>query len=305
MKLPCPVVRDLLPLYAEDMVESETRALIDNHLADCSECQQKLSEAKIGAVVPVDAAKPLLALKRQIRRRRWIAAIIAGLLVFVCVFTYDYRANSLKPIPWQDGLVEVLGVETRSYEDVYGGDPPEGRASTVEALVLKVDGRINGTQETYYAEDDGTNTAILQGFGRRADFAQNGLTPSNEMVICPVPDRLIYGYEAPQCILWGEPLNGGVEVLPRLALAYYVLFALVLTALAGLLWLLFRKRAWSWILRQVTFAPLSYAIAHLLLMGTSTTSFSLTRDFCSTALVAVALYALFSLSWHAWLQHKE
>ena len=37
MKLPCAVVRDLLPLYAEKMTESETQSLIEEHLQDCPE----------------------------------------------------------------------------------------------------------------------------------------------------------------------------------------------------------------------------------------------------------------------------
>ena len=39
MKLPCAVIRDLLPLYAEDMVEPETTDLIGRHLADCPACR--------------------------------------------------------------------------------------------------------------------------------------------------------------------------------------------------------------------------------------------------------------------------
>lgn len=44
MKLPCAVTRDLLPLYTEKMLESETTELVQAHLADCPGCRQKLSE---------------------------------------------------------------------------------------------------------------------------------------------------------------------------------------------------------------------------------------------------------------------
>ena len=79
MKIPCSVVRDLLPLYAEEMTEEETRTLVDEHLEECSECSQKLEEIKAAAAVPaentaVDTAKPLLALKKTINKRRWMTA---------------------------------------------------------------------------------------------------------------------------------------------------------------------------------------------------------------------------------------
>ena len=38
MKLPCAVVRDLLPLFAEKMTEPETQSLIEEHLKECPEC---------------------------------------------------------------------------------------------------------------------------------------------------------------------------------------------------------------------------------------------------------------------------
>ena len=44
MNIPCSVIRDLLPLYAEKMVESETENLVNEHLTDCSDCRKKLSE---------------------------------------------------------------------------------------------------------------------------------------------------------------------------------------------------------------------------------------------------------------------
>ncbi len=77
MKIPCAVVRDLLPLYAENMIEEETHALVDEHLEECPECSKKLEEIKAEAAAPaapaVDTAKPLLSLKKMINKRRWMS----------------------------------------------------------------------------------------------------------------------------------------------------------------------------------------------------------------------------------------
>ncbi|MBQ9197532.1 MAG: hypothetical protein IJ157_09890, partial [Clostridia bacterium] len=151
----------------------------------------------------------------------------------------------------------------------------------------------------------GTVTVLLQGFGRRSSFEQPAPLSEGEMVFYPVPDRLIYGFESPQALLWGEPLNGGVEVLPRLALAFYAILAVALCLVAGLLWFIFRKKPWSAILRQVFFAPVSYLAAHALILGRRTATFSLLRDFGGVLLLAAALYALLTLLWPVWLQHKK
>ena len=37
MKITCDIIRDLLPLYAEDMVSQDSKALVDDHLCGCDE----------------------------------------------------------------------------------------------------------------------------------------------------------------------------------------------------------------------------------------------------------------------------
>jgi hypothetical protein len=46
VKTECSIVRDLLPLYVEDMVSAETAQYIKTHLAECSECQRELADLK-------------------------------------------------------------------------------------------------------------------------------------------------------------------------------------------------------------------------------------------------------------------
>lgn len=307
MKLPCSVTRDLLPLYAEKMVESETEALITEHLADCQECCQKLSEIEVGAVKTVETTKPLKALKREIQKRRWFTAIIAALCVFVAVYAYFYHAGSMQSVPWKDGLVEVKGIESRPNEEVFGENAqPEDilQDPTIEVLVLRVDSRINGQRETMFKEDDGTSTLILEGWSSYRGSWSTAREYS-EAVFYPIPDRLIYVGGDQQKLLWGEPLNGGMKALPRLALVYYIIIAVVTATLSGLVWLLLRNRKHSWIVRQVFFAPVSYLAAHFLIKGAHTTSFFLDRDFFSIILIALALYTLLSLTWQIWLERKK
>ena len=64
MKTECSVVRDLLPLYVEDMVSEETAAYIGEHLETCEECKAELESLKGSAEIAVieeksDSAKPV------------------------------------------------------------------------------------------------------------------------------------------------------------------------------------------------------------------------------------------------------
>ena len=305
MKLPCAVVRDLLPLYAENMVETETRSLVEQHLSECPECRRKLAEPETEKVQPIETARPLQMLKKEIRKRRLYTAAIASLCVFIAVFSWFCRDSSMQPVPWEDGLIEVKGIEDRPYGEISGkdADASETDGPTAEVLVLHASGKISGTQQTTFMDDDGTATVILQGWTSQPHG--RGLAKDrSEMVLYPVPDRVIYSSGSQQELLWGEPMNGGVEVLPRLALGYYLILAAAMAALLGIGWLIFRKRKCGPILRQAFFAPVSYIIAHFLVMGSRTTSFFMARDFFCILLTAAAVYVLVTLSRLVRLQRK-
>lgn len=58
MKIDCNVIRDLLPLYAEDLVSEETAALVREHLQDCPACQAELDALTSGESLAAVEAKP-------------------------------------------------------------------------------------------------------------------------------------------------------------------------------------------------------------------------------------------------------
>ena len=319
MKLPCSVIHDLLPLYAENLVEPDTKDLVDQHLTECPDCQKRFSEIETSPETSVETVKPLQTLRKEIRKRRWYTAILAALCVFIVLFTYFFHTTSMNYVLWQDGLIEVAGVETINPAEYYSGEghlpindeaapvptiAPASTEQSCEALILKVSSFINGFEEHVVVEDDGTTTVIMQAFStnQRSDHQ----TPSYyESTYYPVPDRLIYGFGQGQVLLWGTPRDGGTAVLPRLALGYYLLIAAALAGLSGLLWAIFRKWDYSWILRQLFFAPVSYILSHILLKGTRTTSWFMEHDLLSILLVAIAVYAFLSIAWQIFLCRRK
>ena len=41
MKVPCSVIRDLLPLYHDSVCSPESCTLVEEHLKDCEACQEE------------------------------------------------------------------------------------------------------------------------------------------------------------------------------------------------------------------------------------------------------------------------
>ena len=84
MDISCDVIRDLLPLYAEDLTSKASNELIDSHLMGCDACSKQLGILKKNQVIPVDVE--VNSLKRvgdTIRRRRLLAVMtVLSIAVF-------------------------------------------------------------------------------------------------------------------------------------------------------------------------------------------------------------------------------
>lgn len=52
MKITCNVIRDLLPLYAENIANEDTRDLIEEHLKQCESCMKKLQQMEKTQTIP-------------------------------------------------------------------------------------------------------------------------------------------------------------------------------------------------------------------------------------------------------------
>lgn len=88
MDISCDVIRDLLPLYAEDMVSEDSKKLVDGHLCGCEGCLKELETLKKMETVPLET--DISSLKRvegAIRRRRILTVMAVMLTVAALVVT--------------------------------------------------------------------------------------------------------------------------------------------------------------------------------------------------------------------------
>ena len=54
MKLDCEVIRDLLPLYAEQMASPASTALVEEHLQTCEACRAELEQMRLPVPVQLE-----------------------------------------------------------------------------------------------------------------------------------------------------------------------------------------------------------------------------------------------------------
>lgn len=107
MKNECSIVRDILPLYLENMVSDETGAFVKEHLKDCPECTAELEALKAGQKIEkvstemrdsleAEVMKCMKAVRKKFRKKAYrVAAVIAGIFIIVCVLLHFFPVYRL------------------------------------------------------------------------------------------------------------------------------------------------------------------------------------------------------------------
>ena len=84
-EISCDVIRDILPLYASDVVSADTKELILEHLETCPECRHELELLQKDITIPIQKeAQPLKQVKRKINMAKikiTILSILGTLLI--------------------------------------------------------------------------------------------------------------------------------------------------------------------------------------------------------------------------------
>ena len=97
MKLPCELIRDLLPLYAEHLTSPETGQLIEEHLQSCPACRDELHSIRLPVPVQADAQAdaPLKQVHAALRKKQLLTTL-AAVLAVVCALALAVWMYSAK-----------------------------------------------------------------------------------------------------------------------------------------------------------------------------------------------------------------
>ena len=108
MKNECSIIRDLLPLYAENMVSDDTAAFVAEHLKSCEACRTEYEQIKKPKPIQKgNDAAPLQKLSHKLKLKR--IQTIALTAVFVIALLVSAFAVLGAPIyqPYSEGIVTI------------------------------------------------------------------------------------------------------------------------------------------------------------------------------------------------------
>lgn len=116
MKLPCEMVRDLLPLYHDGVCSEVSAALVGEHLKDCEDCRRVLKNIESEIEVPdmeKNAAKGLVSIKnewKKTRKRACLKGFGLAVLVFAVVIGTLFALTQWRWMPITTHGMEVAEI---------------------------------------------------------------------------------------------------------------------------------------------------------------------------------------------------
>lgn len=324
MNKTCSIVQDLLPLYEEDMLREQTKEFVDGHLAQCEACRAELAALKADVPSAPVNAQPLRSLKKQLRRKKFTAVLLAVTLALTLAAAGFAYLTAPQYLPYSETEWTVARAD--------GAVTAEGLAdlSGVESISVNLLTPVSGTEVTSTQEPDSgktvyfitawrtpldtwrgafdeakdapsaTNTA--ERMQREADTLQGALgkVESARTLFTLDTENCAAVYYSPNngqddVLLCGSR-DGGIISMPRLALGYYVLLSLALLIPLSIAFFLCRRKKAGKALGHLALIPACYLTGHLLVKGFVTTSYQMQRDFSLIVLTGALLYAAILLA---------
>lgn len=307
MKKECSIVRDLLPLYVEQMVSADTGVFVEEHLAECGDCQTEYERMKQPRSLDEDkrkaenreAAAPLVNLKQKLWRQKVKTALCTGLFV-VALFVSVFACLSI-PVYFPYG------------EDLFTIKDNGGESITItfdERVTdyLLVTDAYNCPEEVRNREErcyqiSAWYSLWSKWFSKRGEQSvtiQKGVTEEISVYYTSNDGR-------EDVCVYGEPItSGGVITLPRLVLGYYFVLAVVCTAVLLVIWFFVRRKAkGTAVIEKILLYPISYCVAHIIIAGHRPSIYAAQRDFLFIVLVSILIYSGALLARSIYRERKE
>lgn len=145
----CGIVKDLLPLYADDVCSIESKKLVTEHLAECDECCKELESYQLDVITGNAMEKDAVKKFRKKTERR-VAVKVISLILAVCIGVFGvvniyWYFGFRKPTEDLNGLANdymfAANDNTPTIDIILGENNPYG-IDTEKYEDLKFNGQI-------------------------------------------------------------------------------------------------------------------------------------------------------------------
>lgn len=266
----CNIIKDLLPLYEENLLSDESKIFVREHLKICPECENLLKDQ---IQIENKKSKPLDFVEKRIKKEsRYftlaILTLIGSILIFIVSylntprhFEYDkdlykvYKSNDIYTVEFSD---KVSGIDYTDTDD----------AIYLDAYTTKYDEFFNKERpkKSLTFHKDEKKTVLYQNH----ESMPKMVIGSGEVRQTLLP-RLIYGFYA------------------KLSIIGFVFLSLLIALIEK-----FKKKSISLPIKTIFLGfPLALFLGILAVKGINTASFYPTSDFKYILLLSLGIYLFF------------
>lgn len=147
----CKIIEDLLLNYSDDVLNPETKEIVEKHLKECKECKINLENIKSEKNNDNQKEKIEINYLKKLRRKTAIKSILIAILIVFIIFTiwYLYKLNIInnmakvyKEYENSDYYVETIFAEENQGRDnvLYNKKWRKGNKVKTEYGIVKEDG---------------------------------------------------------------------------------------------------------------------------------------------------------------------
>ena len=117
MKISCDVIRDLLPLYVEDMLSNDSKNIVDEHIEQCESCRDELKKLSgdevhscaVNQIENKSIYDSLNKIRKRISFKIQITVLISVIFTaIVAVGAWDYYDNHRIYMPYKEAKIKTL-----------------------------------------------------------------------------------------------------------------------------------------------------------------------------------------------------
>ncbi len=122
----CGVIKDLLPLYADEVCSADSKEIVEEHIASCADCKQELEDYRYNTGLPqVKADEAFKSFKKRMSIKTIVTVAVCLALslaltfgvyyvMFEQLYVVEYSPDLLRVEKTEDGGIKV-NVNTDNY----------------------------------------------------------------------------------------------------------------------------------------------------------------------------------------------
>lgn len=271
MENKCKIIEDLLPLYVEDMLTTESRKFVEENIKDCPECKSELQNLKSNVDIEESLeTKPLEFLDEEIKKDKKLNNWAIGLsLLSLFIVLISFLTSPLY-LPYSKDLIELK--------------------SDSEKHVINFSEKVTG----YKTQTMDENEVWIEAWRTPLDTI---IPPRGPLYLeIERPAKLLYSQNNGKVAIALREGRNGVEFkglsLPRLTQNYYLMFAMITGVILSLVVFILKPKIFT--KYMILGLPLSYILAHIgiFLPRGSMLTYDLFRDFKFMIVLSAVIYLL-------------